>query len=167
MPTPKYVFNGHVFIKGFTGPELEILAEQLRYNMAGKQEAVRGQAYLTSHGLVLLKKVHLLERLITSITAGTAPGYTVNIPVAAEDIQFTLRFFQVEYHRSRLGVPYVIREAFDLPTKKRLLRILDIELRFFSQVIQALRRLPYHSQSPPMATFHEMTTGVQPGKKQY
>ncbi len=161
MPALKYHFNEQIFIKGFTGPELEILAEQLRYSMAGKQETARGQAHLASHDVVLLKEAQLLERLITSITAGTASGYTVNIPVAAEDIQFTLKFFQVEHHRSRLGVPYVTREAFDLSTKKWLLRILDIELRFFSQAIQALRRLPYHPPSPQMVTFHEITNGVQ------
>ena len=161
MPTPTYLFNEHLFIKGFTGPELEILAEQWRYSLAAKQETACGQAHLAPHGVVLLRKAQLLERLIASITASTAPGYTVNIPVAAADVQFTLEFFHYEHHRSRLGVPYVTGEAFDPPTKKRLLRILDIELRFFSQAIQALRRLPHHSPSLPMVTFHEMTTGVQ------
>jgi hypothetical protein len=165
MSASKYRFNEQIFIKGFTGPELEILAEQLRYSMTGTQEIVRGRTHLTSYGVVLLKKVQFIERLITSITTGTAPGYTVNIPVSVDDIQFTLNFFQVEHHRSRLGVSYVTREAFDLPTKKRLLRILDIELRFFSQAIQALCRLPHHSPLPPMATFQEMTTGVQAGQK--
>lgn len=161
MPTPTYLFNEHLFIKGFTYPELEILAEQLRYSLAGKQETARGQAHLAPHGVVLLKEAQLLERLLASITASTAPGYTVNIPVAAADVQFTLEFFHYEHHRSRLGVPYITREAFDPPTKRCLLRLLDIELRFFSQAVQALRRLPYHPPSPPMVTFHEIANGVQ------
>jgi hypothetical protein len=50
-------------------------------------------------------------------------------------------FLQRELHRARLAVKYVGNQPFDPATQADLLRTLDVEIRFFSAILNQLERI--------------------------
>ncbi len=109
----------------------------------------------------LIQHHHFLDHLAQSVAAVVDGQPFIDLaPLSRGNPWFLLDFLEYELGRSRLAVRYIEAETFQPLAKRDMLRGLDIERRFFSQLINLARPLaltPGVGQTPPVSpTFEEL-----------
>jgi hypothetical protein len=165
-----------VSLDTFTREELIILGHYLRFALRGLQGEMDRLRSDTPHLSYRQKQVknwrrisfrqwsrlirhhRFLDHLAQSVEAVVDGQPFVDLaPLCRGNPWFFLDFLEYELGRSRLAVHYIEAETFHPLTKRDMLRGLDIERRFFSQLINLARPLALPVGQPLVSpTFEEL-----------
>ena len=145
-------------MKHFTPEELNILRRRMSGAVFGLQRELAYRRHTLTVALVRDQRYDIfgLIRLRRHYAQLAVMANTLNWGETLPDIRFSvgdlLTFLVDELDLTNAAVKYITAQGFSWRTKARLLRILDIEIRFFSLIIDHLGQ--HNRHKPRKETYH-------------